>query len=169
MSIQTYVTVEDALTEDSENPKTDIAPEACFTVQAPRTRRLKRFRTTTNEYRVTFNESNLQQLVQQHGGPLSTLHDVMETLLDQLMDWFAPQDRVRIGLLGPSLTHAAWVPLMRRDQLTVERMFRHIEKVIQSNADFTLNGNVILYILHVDMANGTGRVNTHTNMRQWLM
>ncbi|KAJ8019801.1 putative DNA polymerase [Holothuria leucospilota] len=163
------VTVEDALTEDSENPQTDIAPEACFTVQAPRMRRLKRFRTTTNEYRVTFNESNLQELVQQHGGPLSALHDVMGTLLDQLMDGFAPQDRVGIELLAPSLTHAVWVPLMRRDQVTVERMFRHIEKVIQSNADFTLNGNVILNILHVDMANGTGRVNTHTNMRQWLM
>ncbi|KAJ8034943.1 hypothetical protein HOLleu_21979 [Holothuria leucospilota] len=93
----------------------------------------------------------------------------MVTSLDQLMNDFAPQDHVGIELSTPSLTHAVWVPLMRLDQVTVERMFRHIEKVIQSNADFTLNGNVILNILHADMGNGKGRANTHTNLRQWLM
>ncbi|KAJ8017420.1 hypothetical protein HOLleu_45188 [Holothuria leucospilota] len=58
---------------------------------------------------------------------------------------------------------------MRRDQVTTERIFRYIEKVIQSNADFTLNGDVILNVLHVDMANGKGRANTFTNLRQWLV
>ncbi|KAJ8049071.1 hypothetical protein HOLleu_01638 [Holothuria leucospilota] len=61
----------------------------------------------------------------------------METLMDQLTEGFAPQDRVGIELSAPSLTHAVWIPLMRRYKVTRERIFRHIEKLIQSNADFT--------------------------------
>ncbi|KAJ8018899.1 hypothetical protein HOLleu_42863 [Holothuria leucospilota] len=157
----------EASVEDDQPEQGTISPEICYTIEAPRIRRLKRFRTSTNEYRVTFNESLLQRLVQQHKGPLSALYNVMETLMNQIMDGFAPQDRVGVELSAPSLSHAVWVPLMRRDQITTERTFGHIEKVIQSNADFKLNGDVILNVLHVDMAHGKGP--SHTNLRQWLM
>ncbi|KAJ8038770.1 hypothetical protein HOLleu_16293 [Holothuria leucospilota] len=130
----------EAPVEDDQPEQGTVSPEICYTIEAPRIRRLKRFRTSTNEYRVTFNESLLQRLVQQHKGPLSALYNVMETLMNQIMDGFAPQDRVGVELSAPSLSHAVWVPLMRRDQITTERMFGHIEKVIQSNADFKLNG-----------------------------
>ncbi|KAJ8039717.1 hypothetical protein HOLleu_13810 [Holothuria leucospilota] len=64
----------------------------------------------------------------------------METLMDQLMDGIAPQDRVGLELSAPSLTHAVWVPLMRRDQITIERMFSHIEKArLDKASDRTIN------------------------------
>ena len=46
---------------------------------------------------------------------------------------------------------------MTVEQLTTERVFSQIERVIQSNRDFRLNDTVTVDIIHVEAPQGSGR------------
>ena len=60
---------------------------------------------------------------------------------------------------------------MTVEQLTTERIFSQIERVIQSNQDFRLNDTVTIDIIHVEALQGSGKSRlkrTILNIREYL-
>jgi hypothetical protein len=49
------------------------------------------------------------------------------------------------------------LPFLQRDRLTPERFLAAVERVVQSNDQFTLDDSVNVNVVHVEMSNGAGR------------
>ena len=63
------------------------------------------------------------------------------------------------------------MPFLPVEQLTTERVFSQIERVIQSNQDFRLNDTVTIDVIHVETPQGSGKSNlkrTTLNIREYL-
>ena len=67
------------------------------------------------------------------------------------------RDRVRFVLRSDQLDTPISMPFMTVLQLTPERVFSQIERVVQSNRDFRLNDTVTVDIVHVEAHQGSGR------------
>ena len=79
------------------------------------------------------------------------------------------RDKIRFVLRSDQLDTPISMPFMLVPQLTPERVFSQIERVVQSNRDFRLNDTVIVDILHVEASQGSGRSKRTTlNIREYL-
>ena len=94
---------------------------------------------------------------------MAALYAVFDVLMETLITGFAPQDRVGFELHAPTLDRPIWIPLSRRDQVTVDRILFHIQRVLQSKTNFVLDGDVIIKVIHIAMPEGSGR----TNLKSW--
>ena len=64
-----------------------------------------------------------------------------------------PHDRVRLTLTSRFLHHEIWLPFMRPDQLTPDRVMVEIERVVQSN-DQWLFSDFYLTFIHAPLPAG---------------
>ena len=81
------------------------------------------------------------------------------------------KDQVRFVLRSDQLDTPISFPFLPVEQLTTERVFSQIERVIQSNQDFRLNDTVTIDIIHVQTPQGSGKSNlkrTTLNIREYL-
>ena len=79
------------------------------------------------------------------------------------------QDQVRFVLRSEQLDTPISMPFMSVAQLTPERVFSQIKRVIQSNRDFRLNDTVAVDIVHVEAPQGSGRSRrTILNIKEFL-
>ena len=78
------------------------------------------------------------------------------------------KDQVRFVLRSTQLDMPISLPFMPVHQLTPERVFSQIERVIQSNRDFRLNDTVVVDIVHVEAPQGSGRKRTLLDIREFL-
>ena len=78
------------------------------------------------------------------------------------------QDQVRFVLRSTQLETPISIPFMPVAQLTPERVFSQIERVVQSNRDFRLNDTVVVDIVHVEAPQGSGRKRTVLNIKEFL-
>ena len=69
----------------------------------------------------------------------------------------APHDQVRLILNSHQLDKSISLPFLQRDRLTPERFLAAVERVVQSNDQFTLDDSVSVNVVHVEMPNGAGR------------
>ena len=69
----------------------------------------------------------------------------------------AAHDQVRLILNSHQLDKSISLPFLQRDRLTPERFLAAIERVVQSNDQFTLDDSVSVNVVHVEMPNGAGR------------
>ena len=90
-------------------------------------------------------------------------------LLNDLTRDMDERDQVRFVLRSDQLDTPISIPFMPVPQLTPERVFSQIERVVQSNRDFRLNDTVIVDIIHVEAPQGSGRSKRTTlNIREYL-
>ena len=82
---------------------------------------------------------------------------IFEHLLNDVTQDMNDQDQVRFVLRSEQLDTPISMPFMPVAQLTPERVFSQIERVIQSNRDFRLNDTVVVDIIHVEAPQGSGR------------
>jgi hypothetical protein len=66
----------------------------------------------------------------------------------------AAHDQVRLVLNSHQLDKPISLPFLQRDRLTPERFLAAVERVVQSNDQFTLDDSVSVNVVHVEMPNG---------------
>ena len=94
---------------------------------------------------------------------------IFEHLLNDVTRDMNGKDHVRFVLRSDQLDTPISIPFIPLAQLTTERVFSQIERVIQSNRDFRLNDTVTVDIIHVVAPQGSGRSKRTTlNIREYL-
>ena len=114
----------------------------------------KKFRMSATDHRVRFNNVVSQlDLIESY----QRTQAIFEHLLNDVTQDMNDQDQVRFVLRSDQLDTPISMPFMPVEQLTPERVFSQIERVIQSNRDFRLNDTVVVDIIHVEAPQGSGR------------
>ena len=125
----------------------------------------KKFRMTAMDHTIRFNNvlSELD-LIESY----ERTQTIFEHLLKDVTRDMNEKDHVRFVLRSDQLDTPISMPFMPVEQLTTERVFSQIERVIQSNRDFRLNDTVTVDIIHVKAPQGSGRKRTTLNIREYL-
>ena len=147
-----------------QNDGEKVTVESCYRVVETRRRQIPRYRSEANEHVVRFDGERIGRLVNQEEDIVNVFHAVFESLLERFVEGFAAQDRVGFEIHAPSLDHPIWIQLMRRDQVSVQRILQAIFRVLQSKTAFVLDGDVEIRVLHIEMPHGSGR----SNIRSWV-
>ena len=114
----------------------------------------KKFRMSATDHRVRFNNAvSHLDLIESY----RRTQAIFEHLLNDVTQDMNDQDQVRFVLRSDQLDTPISMPFMSVEQLTPERVFSQIERVIQSNRDFRLNDTVVVDIIHVEAPQGSGR------------
>ena len=79
---------------------------------------------------------------------------IFQHILNDVTRGMNEKDQVRFVLRSDQLDLPISIPFMPLAQLTTERVFSQIERVIQSNRDFRLNDTVTVDIIHVEEPQG---------------
>ena len=125
----------------------------------------KKFRTTAMDYSIRFNNTVRDlDLIESH----ERTQEIFEHLLNDITTGMNEKDQVRFILRSDQLDTPISLPFMPVLQLTPERIFSQIERVIQSNRDFHLNDTVVVDIVQVEAPQGSGRKRTDINIEEFL-
>ena len=126
----------------------------------------KKFRMTATDHTIRFkNTVSELDLIESY----ERTQAILEHLLNDVTQDMNYQDQVRFVLRSEQLDTPISMPFMPVVQLTPERVFSQIERVIQSNRDFRLNDTVTVDIIHVEAPQGSGRSKrTILNIRDFL-
>ena len=126
----------------------------------------KKFRMTATDHTIRFNNvlSDLD-LIESY----ERTQTIFEHLLNDVTQNMNEKDQVRFVLRSEQLDTPISIPFMPVEELTPERVFSQIERVIQSNRDFRLNDTVTVDIIHVEAPQGSGRSKrTILDIREYL-
>ena len=100
---------------------------------------------------------------------MSTLNSAFQHLFGRLTSDMAPHDQVRLILNSHQLDKSISLPFLQRDRLMPERFLAAVERVVQSNDQFTLDDSVSVNVIHVEMPQGgTGRKRDVVNLESFL-
>ena len=114
----------------------------------------KKFGMTATDHKVRFNNVLADfDLLESYESTLKIFHH----LLGEVTEGMAPNDKVRFILRSEQLETPISLPFMTVQDLTTERVFSQIERVIQSNQEFRLNDTVTIDINHVKTPEGRGK------------
>ena len=128
----------------------------------------KKFRMTATDHTVRFNNVLADlDLLESHERTQAIFHHL---IADVTWD-MDKKDQVRFVLRSEQLDTPISLPFLPVEQLTTERVFSQIERVIQSNQEFRLNDTVTVDIIHVETPRGSGKSRlkrTTLNIREYL-
>ena len=126
----------------------------------------KKFRMTATDHTIRFNNVlHDVDLLQSHERTQAIFHHLIEDVTSDMN----PNDQVRFVLRSDQLQTPISIPFLPLEELTTERVFSHLEKVIHSNEEFRLNDTVTVDIIHVETPQGSGRSKRTTlNIREYL-
>ena len=100
---------------------------------------------------------------------MSTLNSAIRSLFDRLTSDMAPHDQIRLILNSHQLDKPISLPFLQRERLTPERFLAAVERVVQSNEQFTLDDSVNVNVVHVEMPKGSGRKRRdYVNLESYL-
>ena len=151
---------------DSETESEDEQEQYYFDIQGTRKYHSKKFDMTATDYKVRFNNVLADRDLLES---IEGTHKIFHHLLEEVTEGMNPKDQVRFILRSEQLDSPISLPFMTLEQLTTERVYTQIEKVIQSNQDFRLNDTVTIDINHVAMPEGSGKTKrTLPNIRDHL-
>ena len=154
--------------DDDETESEDEQDEGqyYYTMESRRKYHSKKFGMTATDHRVRFNNVLADRdLLESYESTLKIFHH----LLEEVKEGMAPNDQVRFILRSEQLETPISLPFMTVEQLTAERVYSELERVIQSNQDFRLNDTVTIDINHVKTPQGSGRSKrTILNIRDYL-
>ena len=159
----------DVQTGGGKKRKSDEVPEPeqdFYEIETTKKYNSKKFRMTATDHTIRFNNVlNDLDLVESH----ERVQKIFEHLLNDVTGDMDERDQVRFVLRSDQLETPISIPFMPVLQLTPERVFSQIERVVQSNRDFRLNDTVMVDIIHVEAPQGSGRSKrTVLNIREYL-
>ena len=137
-----------------------------YEMESVRKHHSKKFRMTATDHTVRFNNVlHNVDLLQSHERTQTIFHHLIEDVTSDMN----PNDQVRFVLRSDQLQTPISIPFLPLKELTTERVFSQLEKVIQSNEDFRLNDTVTIDIIHVETPQGSGKSKRTTlNIREYL-
>ena len=147
----------DVQTGGGKKRKSDGDPEPeqdFYEIETTKKYNSKKFQMTATDHTIRFNNalSDLD-LLESH----ERVQKIFDHLLNDVTRDMDERDQVRFVLRSDQLDTPISIPFMDVLQLTPERVFSQIERVVQSNRDFRLNDTVTVDILHVEAPQGSGR------------
>ena len=137
-----------------------------YRIQTVKEQYSPKFKTTGKNYRVQFNNTleNVDLLQSQ-----TRTYDIFDRLIKDVTKGMNPTDQVRFMLDSKQLQHPITLSFCSLEELTTEKVFSQVEKVVQSNEEFRLNDAVNIDILRVEMPQGSGRSRRTTyDLREYL-
>ena len=139
---------------DGASTSTALPGENFYVIENVKQIKSKKFRMTAMDYSIRFNNtvSDLD-LIESY----DRTQEIFEHLLNDVTPGMNEKDQVRFVLHSNQLDTPISLPFMPVLQLTPERVFTQIERVIQSKRDFRLNDTVVVDIIHVEAPQGSGR------------
>ena len=142
--------------------------EYYYHIESVKKHHSKKFRMSATDHTVRFNNvlSDLDLLESTQRTQAIFHHLLADVTWDM-----NPKDQIRFILRSEQLDTPISLPFMDVEQLTTERVFSQIERVIQSNQDFRLNDTVTIDIIHVETPQGSGKSKvkrTTLNIREYL-
>ena len=154
---------------DAEKRKSDeqLLPEKEFYQKESVTKHhSKKFGMTATDHTIRFNSVLSEvDLIESY----ERTQTIFEHILKDVTRDMNEKDQVRFVLRSDQLDTPVSIPFIPVEQLTTERVFSQIERVIQSNRDFRLNDTVTADIIHVEAPHGSGRSKRTTlNIREYL-
>ena len=144
----------------------DMEQEEYYTIQTVKELYSKKFKAMGKNYRVQFNNTldNVDLLQSQ-----TRTYDIFDRLIQDVTEGMNPTDQVRFVLDSKQLQFPITLPFCALEELTTEKVFSQVEKVVQSNEEFRLNDAVNIDILRVEMPQGSGRSRRTTyDLREYL-
>ena len=113
-----------------------------------------KFKAMGKNYRVQFNNTldNVDLLQSQ-----TRTYDIFDRLIKDVTEGMNSTDQVRFVLQSNQLQSPISLPFCALEELTTEKVFSQVEKVVQSNEEFRLNDAVNIDILCVQMPQGSGK------------
>ena len=147
----------DVQTGGGKKRKSDGDPEPeqdFYEIETTKKYNSKKFQMTATDHTIRFNNalSDLD-LLESH----ERVQKIFDHLLNDVTRDMDERDQVRFVLRSDQLDTPISIPFMDVLQLTPERVFSQIERVVQSNRYFRLNDTVTVDILHVEAPQGSGR------------
>ena len=140
--------------DDDETESEDEQGQYYYQLESRRKYHSKKFGMTATDHRVRFNNVLADRdLLESYESTLKIFHH----LLEEVKEGMAPNDQVRFILRSEQLETPISLPFMTVEQLTSERVYSELERVIQSNQEFRLNDTVTIDINHVKTPQGSGR------------
>ena len=146
----------------------DVEQEEYYNIQPVKDYHSKKFNMTAKNYRVQFNNAldNVDLLQSQN-----RTYDIFDRLIKDVTEGMHSTDQVRFVLQSNQLQFPISLPFCPLEELTTEKVFSQVEKVVQSNEEFRLNDAVNIDILRVQMPQGRGktkRKRTTYDLREYL-
>ena len=139
---------------DDESESEDEQGQYYYELESREKYNSKKFGMTATDHRVHFNNVLADfDLFKSYESTMKIFHHLLEELKEDM----APNDKVRFILRSEQLDTPISLPFMTVEQLTTERVYSQIERVIQSNQEFRLNDTVVVDINHVVAPEGSGR------------
>ena len=151
--------------EADEGSSTSLPEENFYVIERVKEVKSNKFQTTGTDYAVRFN-NNISDLDLIES--IERTQEIFEHLLRDVTVGMDGKDQVRFILRSTQLDTPISLPFMPLHQLTPERVFSQIERVIQSNQDFRLNDTVTVDIIHVKAPQGSGRKRTVLDLDEYL-
>ena len=146
--------VDDIQTGRGEKRKSDepLLPQKDFyEIESVKNHYSKKFGMTATDHTIRFNTVLSEiDLIESY----ERTHAIFEHILDDVTRGMNEKDQVRFVLRSDQLDLPISIPFMPLAQLTTERVFSQIQRVIQSNQDFRLNDTVTIDIIHVQEPQG---------------
>ena len=157
---------DDESESDDEPESEDEQGQYYYELESSERYHSKKFGMTATDHRVHFNNVLADfDLLKSYKSTMKIFHH----LLEELKEGMAPNDKIRFILRSEQLDTPISLPFMTVEQLTTERVYSQIERVIQSNQEFRLNDTVIVDINHVAVPEGSGQSKRTTfNIRDHL-
>ena len=111
----------------------------------------KKFGMTATDHKVRFNNVLADfDLLESYESTMK----IFRHLLEDVTEGMPPNDKIRFILRSEQLETPISLPFMTVEELTTEKVFSQIERVIQSNQEFRLNDTVTIDINHVKTPEG---------------
>ena len=138
----------------SEDQGDDEQGQYYYHIQSRKKYHSKKFGMSATDHKVRFNNvlANFD-LLESYESTMKIFHH----LLEEVTEGMDPNDQVRFILRSEQLDTPISLPFLTVEQLTTERVFSQIERVIQSNQEFRLNDTVTIDINHVKTPEGRGK------------
>ena len=148
--------------DEVEEPEQDF-----YVKESVKKHNSKKFRMTATDHTLRFNNnvSNLD-LLESYQRTL----EIFEHLLNDVTEGMNENDQVRFVLRSTQLNTPISMPFMPLHQLTNERVFSQVQRVVQSNRDFRLNDTVSVDVIRVEAPQGSGRKKPRSivNIKEYL-
>ena len=151
--------------EMDEGFSTSLPEENFYVIESVKEVKSKKFRMTGTDYSIRFNNTVSElDLIESY----ERTQEIFEHLLNDVTAGMNEKDQARFVLRSTQLNTPILLPFMPLLQLTPERVFSQIERVIQSNRDFRLNDTVMVDIVHVEAPQGSGRKRAVLDIGEFL-
>ena len=114
----------------------------------------KKFKMAATDYLIRFNNTESEfNLIEEY----ERAQKIFEHLINDITGGMNEKDQVRFVLRSEQLDTPISLPFMFMFQLTPERIFSQVERVVQSHKEFRLDDTVTVDIIHIETPRGSGR------------